>query len=493
METTPTTNAGAARSAKTPSITPGRRAISAEPPSSRRSVHTPLDRTTTRDLANSIRRGTLASGGRRNNAPTPHAKAARRALDLRRTAIFTPGKNRRRSQGANRESPMAVLGRLARITAPKTEPIPSSSSPRDSPASDILPIRNVNEDDDELPIDPPRLSLPLDEDDEPIPDPPQSSFLEGNYTVQSIELPRRFQSEQPGSRTSLGSFGSGQFSEIFENQLEEEVGQDSDLFPPELLDDLRARADENYEILNRGDDRTVQTTLGRDSDIGVPGPVDFDEQTTFLMSDPLPGLPPSSPPAEQLGSSPAGFEPLPDFGNDVAAGDDTEDEIVQADQTEQDGDLRLSSPRPHTSSRPKASKRKRISKHGIEYPPLPPAFVKRVAQTALQTSGLSNHRVSPETLTALTQASEWFFEQLGEDLGAYASHAKRKTIEESDVVTLMRRQRQVGSNATMFSLAQKHLPRELLQELRMPVPQPVKTRRSKKARIEVTDEVTEIT
>lgn len=26
----------------------------------------------------------------------------------------------------------------------------------------------------------------------------------------------------------------------------------------------------------------------------------------------------------------------------------------------------------------------------------------------------------------------------------------------------------------MFSLAQKHLPRELLQELRMPVPQPAK-------------------
>jgi hypothetical protein len=45
----------------------------------------------------------------------------------------------------------------------------------------------------------------------------------------------------------------------------------------------------------------------------------------------------------------------------------------------------------------------------------------------------------------------------------------------------------------MFSLAQKHLPRELLQELRMPVPQPVKTRRAKKARIDDTEEATEIT
>lgn len=84
-------------------------------------------------------------------------------------------------------------------------------------------------------------------------------------------------------------------------------------------------------------------------------------------------------------------------------------------------------------------KQKRISRHGIDYSALPPAFVKRVAQTALQNSGLSNTRISADTLAALTQASEWFFEQLGDDLEAYASHAKRKTIEESDVVTLMRR------------------------------------------------------
>jgi histone H3/H4 len=158
-------------------------------------------------------------------------------------------------------------------------------------------------------------------------------------------------------------------------------------------------------------------------------------------------------------------------------------------------------------------KKNRISRHGIEYPSLPPAFVKRVAQTALQSSGLSNPRISADTLTALTQASDWFFEQLGDDLGAYANHAKRKTVEESDVVTLMRRfvypglsipipfpgsmlnisyrQRQIDSTSTMFSLAQKHLPRELLQELRMPVPQPTKKRRAKRPRED--DEAEEVT
>lgn len=45
----------------------------------------------------------------------------------------------------------------------------------------------------------------------------------------------------------------------------------------------------------------------------------------------------------------------------------------------------------------------------------------------------------------------------------------------------------------MFSLAQRHLPRELLQELRMPVPQPTKQRRAKRAREDDEEEVTEVT
>jgi histone H3/H4 len=65
--------------------------------------------------------------------------------------------------------------------------------------------------------------------------------------------------------------------------------------------------------------------------------------------------------------------------------------------------------------------------------------VKRLAQTFAQTSGIRNPKISPDTLAAITQASEWFFEQLGDDLGAYAHHAGRKTIDDSDVTTLMRR------------------------------------------------------
>jgi histone H3/H4 len=87
---------------------------------------------------------------------------------------------------------------------------------------------------------------------------------------------------------------------------------------------------------------------------------------------------------------------------------------------------------------------KKISQHGIEYPSLPPGVVKRVAQ---RFAGKS--KISPDTLAALVQASDWFFEQLGDDLSAYAKHAGRKTIEESDMLTLMRRY--VASFSTRFA------------------------------------------
>lgn len=53
------------------------------------------------------------------------------------------------------------------------------------------------------------------------------------------------------------------------------------------------------------------------------------------------------------------------------------------------------------------------------------------------------------------------------------------------------RQRQITSDSTMFSLAQRHLPRELLQELRMPI-QSVGARR-KRLRDEETTEASSTT
>lgn len=48
------------------------------------------------------------------------------------------------------------------------------------------------------------------------------------------------------------------------------------------------------------------------------------------------------------------------------------------------------------------------------------------------------------------------------------------------------RQRLLNANTTPFSLAQKFLPRELLQEIRMPTP--AKSKKAKKRRMETIDE-----
>jgi histone H3/H4 len=158
----------------------------------------------------------------------------------------------------------------------------------------------------------------------------------------------------------------------------------------------------------------------------------------------------------------------------------------------------------------KAAKKKRIkiSKHGIQYPSLPSGVVKKLATTYARTSGNGKAKISKDTLDAIMQASDWFFEQVSDDLGAYAQHAGRKTIEESDVITLMGRyaspvpqdghisnstryrQRQINAATTPFSLAQKFLPRELLQELRMAPPTKVKRGRHL-AQVDMVEEDTE--
>lgn len=128
--------------------------------------------------------------------------------------------------------------------------------------------------------------------------------------------------------------------------------------------------------------------------------------------------------------------PMLDMETFISDGEDSD----PADATTRPHDASMMSQSAPARRGPKPKKKqKRISRHGAEYPPLPPTFVRRVAHRAVQTSGLSNHRISSDVLAALTQASEWFFEQLGDDLGAYADHAKRTVIEESDVMTLMKR------------------------------------------------------
>lgn len=84
-------------------------------------------------------------------------------------------------------------------------------------------------------------------------------------------------------------------------------------------------------------------------------------------------------------------------------------------------------------------KQKKLSRHGIPVPNLPSGMVRKLATRFARTRAGSKPKISKATLAAIEQASSWFFEQVSEDLEAYSKHAGRKTIDESDVATLMRR------------------------------------------------------
>lgn len=74
-------------------------------------------------------------------------------------------------------------------------------------------------------------------------------------------------------------------------------------------------------------------------------------------------------------------------------------------------------------------------------------------------------RVSKEAIEEVEKMSEQYFKNMAEDLEAYALHAHRKTINESDVELLMNRQGFITDKCSLNTLIAKYLPLELRQEM----------------------------
>ena len=90
-------------------------------------------------------------------------------------------------------------------------------------------------------------------------------------------------------------------------------------------------------------------------------------------------------------------------------------------------------------SKKRKAKVQKLSRHGIPYPSLPVGVVKKLASSLARTAGSSRAKVNKDALSAIMQASDLFLEQLSDDLSVYAKHAGRKTIDESDIITIMKR------------------------------------------------------
>ncbi|KAM0322703.1 hypothetical protein ACHAQA_009294 [Verticillium albo-atrum] len=379
---------------------------------------------------------------------------------------MTP-RRRRQSVGIRRrESSFDQLRALGRALAPRSRPVETSSSPRDGPSRVRRSLRAVHEEDeDELPIDRPEMTLPLDMDDDSDLVPPRSSILEDP----TLELPRRAYSETP-SRLSLANTRLSFFN-VRDLPSDEDVpGQG--FFPPidedEGVGEMALGADATFERID--DDR--RETLGRQSDFGFAIPQDADpDPSTFIM-----GLNAQSSPTRPvdvaMDDTEADLGPVMDDDPtalaeatlDMLEDDDDQPEPFGAPSEDEALDEDLPEPEVTVDNQIGVKQRKpragkagwKRSKHGHPYPPFPSTVVKRVAEQFARTSGISNPRIGKDTLAALQQATDWFFEQVSEDLGA---------------------QRQINETTSTFSLATQYLPAELVREIRMPLPVIPKKRR----------------
>jgi histone H3/H4 len=177
----------------------------------------------------------------------------------------------------------------------------------------------------------------------------------------------------------------------------------------------------------------------RESDVTRRIVLDDDSETTFVFTGPQ---------RNAQTDRPLFQEPQTQSEEEVEDENEEEEaEESEIDQVDTVGDMNMEEAivselqksvkeRPNV---PRVKKSIRVSRHGIPYSSLPPGVVKKLATTFLRTSGNSNAKISKDTLHAIIQASDWFFEQVSEDLGAYAHHANRKTIDDNDVITLMKR------------------------------------------------------
>ena len=125
--------------------------------------------------------------------------------------------------------------------------------------------------------------------------------------------------------------------------------------------------------------------------------------------------------------------------SDAGLDDDAELAAYREEESALDRSLQVPEA-PASIKKRMATRRKelKLSRVGLDYPSFPAAPVKKLALSFMKSQG-SKAQLNKDALAALVQTTDDFFEQIGIDLAAYAQHAGRKVIEESDVLALMRR------------------------------------------------------
>ncbi|KAK6522116.1 hypothetical protein TWF281_002682 [Arthrobotrys megalospora] len=456
----------------------------------------------------------------RRRLTTPHAI---RGYSNRPTPHKNQGKRRNSRFAAEDDDIFQALKQFSKITAPKSKPFiptPKAITPKavsarrqtldgirlnrdlnavssDEEVDHIRPPRLSNvslkligkkltisgnheaEEDEDVEISPPpQLSTPLrdsgDDDDE---------MKSGGIETPRFEVARRAVADSdrrfsflPNMADRFADFG----DVVMDDSIVQEPGGEQlmEVFEGESF----AVGGDGMEGLSFAD-HTVDLNLP-EGDVsnffdaqamGIP-----DDETDFRLEQVE-----ISPPSEPVGEEETGD--LPEITNEISSppphhppADDLEPVFMESDFDEEedeeedddgpppfqagDHNIRSTQAQPGLPRKPRSKKELPLSIHGIPYPSLPPKVIKSIiARTSKQ-------KVSKEALAIIAAASEAYFENLGEDLGSFARHAKRKTVEEGDVLQVLRRHRLLNDKTTVFSLASQYLPRELMQDIRIQVP-----------------------
>lgn len=90
---------------------------------------------------------------------------------------------------------------------------------------------------------------------------------------------------------------------------------------------------------------------------------------------------------------------------------------------------------------------------------------RRIVKSILKSVCPSTSKLHPNTIDSIMAISDEFFNQVSGDLGDYATHSKRKKIDSSDVIQLMKRQRVLDNKKSVLTLARQYLPQEFLNQL----------------------------
>lgn len=411
----------------------------------------------------------------------------------------------------NEPSKLKTLVNTQKADSPRKRP--SSGIEKENDPQHLSSVRIEETDDDEeeeraLRAKRPRLSLPIDdvqEDNEqgsPLPEAPTPSILHDeedendNLTLKSIEYGRRAISEGPLSRRfSRPSFGSIRMSDFTAADLKDynispDMGRKRLFKGNDTNDDdnMIAVADDDELDIEALDD-TGEIQIGRQSGgfsdvnettLELP-PADQENHDTFRLEFNIPEQSPLAGDASLNATprdSPLFVSPSPSQSAVTKAQRRHPSPVVSPrspfipPSSSPSPASPLQSPVQTITKPSKPSKRKqKLSRHDLKVPALPSSLQKRLATSALNSIGRRKSRIGKDSLRAIEQATEWFFEQVGEDLEAYSNHAgRKKRIVEEDARALMRRQERnigmgEGEEEGWRALANDYLPKDVREEV----------------------------